>query len=172
MLVLTLCADLLYAVYVSITLNGKESFFFFSLLRGKYRTVNWIFTKTGKNNTQPSGERNTIHYSSAQRNVWNKLFGSEEPERKVIFYRKDNCAGVSFSALLLGGIYSLCLWESGKLTGKWAKRPLTDGCKVWHAREPVCSWNWNTRASFYLKMSKLQSVQFLDLWLRKQKIII
>lgn len=28
MLVLTLCADLLYAVYVSITLNGKESFFF------------------------------------------------------------------------------------------------------------------------------------------------
>lgn len=29
MLVLTLCADLLYAVYVSITLNGKESFFFF-----------------------------------------------------------------------------------------------------------------------------------------------
>lgn len=46
------CADLLYIMYVSITLNGKEYFFF----RTKIKTVNWIFTKTGKSNSQGGKE--------------------------------------------------------------------------------------------------------------------
>lgn len=91
-------------MYVSITLNGKEVFFFF---KTKIKNVNCIFTKTAKNNSQKGKEiTEQIIFIDLMLNGLYKLFGSKAPDLKVpqLFYRKDNCAGVPFSSLLLGGI--------------------------------------------------------------------